>query len=119
MGQVWSKADFDGIREAGQHGGTGSVLAVTAQNSGGDEVWGTNDDVLAPLNRVPIDVSIDASPGPDCHDDLDRVRGFHSFHTVGSYFVFADGSVRFIDNNVDPATYRAMSTIDSGEVVGP
>ena len=61
MGQVWSKASFDGLNETGHQGGHGSVLAVTAQNPGPDGIYETSDDVLAPLNQTPIDVSIDAA----------------------------------------------------------
>lgn len=115
MGQVWSKADFDGTNEAGFQGGRGSVLAVTAQNPGPDGEYGTSDDVLAPLNGLPVPVSIDNAPGDNCSDPLDRVRSFFSFHPSGANFLFGDGSVRFINETIDAATYRALSTIDGGE----
>lgn len=75
MSQVWSKADFDGLNETGHKGGYGSVLAVTGQNPGPDGQFNTADDVLAPLNVAPVDVSIDASPGPVCGDPMDRSAG--------------------------------------------
>ncbi len=117
MGQVWSKADIDGLNETGHQGGHGSVLAVTAQNPGGDGVFGTSDDVLAPLNWAPIDVSIDATPGPDCQDPMDRVRGFYGFHPAGANFLLADGSVRLIEADISPSLYQALSTIAAGEIV--
>ena len=117
MGQVWSKADFDGINIAGHQGGRGSVLAVTAQNPGPDGVFGSSDDVLAPLNQLPVPVSIDHAPGDDCGDSLDRVRSFFSFHRTGANFLFADGSVRFIEQTIDAETYRALSTINGGETL--
>ena len=117
MGQVWSKADFDGIREHGLQGGTGSVLAVTSQNVGRDQLLGTNDDTLAPLNAKPVWVSLDATPGPVCNDPQDRVRGFNSFHSEGAYFVYGDGSVHFIANTIEPRVYQALSTIAGNEVV--
>ena len=116
MGQVWSKADFDGINKAGFAGGRGSVLAVTAQNPGADGVFGTVDDVTAPLNAEPVAVSIDWNPVPDCKDSLDRVRGFYSFHRGGGYFLMGDGSVSFVTNTIDPDAYRALSTIAGEEV---
>ncbi len=76
MGQVWSKANFDGTNISRHLGGRGSVLAVTAQDPGPDGRYGTGDDVLAPLNSTPVSVSIDAAPGADCEDSRDRVRGF-------------------------------------------
>ena len=117
MGQVWSKADFDGTIEAGHEGGRGSVLAVTAQNAGSDGRFDTPDDRLAPLNFTPVDVSLDAMVGPDCGDPLDRVRGFYSLHLGGANFLFGDGTVRFVSDQIAPIAYLAISTIDGAEVV--
>ncbi len=115
MGQVWSKASFDGTNKSRHLGGRGSVLAVTAQNPGPDGRYGTGDDVLAPLNSAPVSVSIAAAPGADCEDSRDRVRGFYSFHRGGANFVFADTSVRFVADDISPSTYRALSTIAGSE----
>lgn len=41
----------------------------------------------------------------------------NSFHTGGVGMVFADGSVHFISDTIDGATWRAMGTIRGGEVV--
>lgn len=117
MGQVWSKADCDGINEAGFHGGHGSVFAVTAQNPGDDGRFGTSDDVLAPLNKLPVSVTVDAKSGSNCRDRLDRVRGFTSLHPGGATFVFADGSVRFLSDGISPVVYRASSTIAGEETL--
>ena len=115
MGQVWSKANFDGMDNSTHLGGRGSVLAVTAQNPGPDGKWETDDDLLAPLNVAPVSVSLDANPGPDCFDLEDRVRGFYSFHNGGAHFAFADSSVRFVVEGIVPRTYRALSTIGGSE----
>ena len=117
MGQVWSKADIDGIPEHGHHGGCGSVLAVTSQNLGSDKLLGTPDDMLAPLNARPVWISVDASVGPNCQNTSDTIRNFTSFHAEGAYFVSGDGSVHFIVNTIEPATYQALSTIAGKEVV--
>ena len=115
MGQVWSKANFDGTNANRHLGGHGSVLAVTAQNPGPDSRYGTEDDILARLNTAPVSVTIDASPGPDCQDSRDRVRSFFSYHGSGANFVFADASVRFITDEISQSTYRALSTIAGSE----
>jgi prepilin-type N-terminal cleavage/methylation domain-containing protein/prepilin-type processing-associated H-X9-DG protein len=42
---------------------------------------------------------------------------FHSNHTGGANFTFADASVHFISNGIDFNTYRALGTIKGGEVL--
>ena len=116
MGQVWSKANFDGINLAGHLGGRGSVMAVTAQNAGPDGQWATADDLLAPINQQPVDVSVDAVPA-DGGGALDRVRGFLSFHPQTCNFVFADGSTHSISEGISAELYRAISTRAGSEVV--
>lgn len=118
MGQVWSKANFDGTNIGGHLGGRGSVIAVSAQNAGPDGQWGTADDVLAPINQRPVDISIDAVPN-DNGGELDRVRGFLSFHPQTCNFVFTDGSTRSISQNISGEVYRAISTRVGGEVELP
>ena len=41
-----------------------------------------------------------------------------SYHTGGAQFCLADGSVRFISENISMTTYRRLATRDGGEVVG-
>jgi len=116
MGQVWSKANFDGINRAGHLGGRGSVMAVTAQNAGDDDQWGTADDVLARINQQPVDVSIDMVSN-DGGSNQDRVRGFLSFHPQTCNFVFGDGSTHSISEDIAQDLYRAISTRAGDEVV--
>jgi prepilin-type processing-associated H-X9-DG protein len=42
---------------------------------------------------------------------------FRSRHTQGLQFAYADGSVHFISQSIDIATYRAMATIAGGETL--
>ncbi|MBS0206799.1 MAG: DUF1559 domain-containing protein [Planctomycetes bacterium] len=44
--------------------------------------------------------------------------GFGSLHTGGSHFTMGDGSVRFLSENVDTNTYRCLSRINDGNIVG-
>jgi len=94
------------------------VLAVTAQNAGDDGIWQTEDDLVTPLNKLKTDISIDESLGEDdVRNDLDRVRGFYSYHRGGGgNFVYGDGSVRFLSQDIDSNAYVGLSTIDSSEL---
>lgn len=50
--------------------------------------------------------------GPDV-DDV-----FSSVHVGGCHFVFADGRVQFLSENINGDTYTALGTYNGGEVVG-
>jgi prepilin-type N-terminal cleavage/methylation domain-containing protein/prepilin-type processing-associated H-X9-DG protein len=52
-------------------------------------------------------------------DDWANVYGFSSAHSGGLQFALADGSVRFINNSIQRALYRALATRAGGEVVAP
>lgn len=63
-----------------------------------------------PLNRV---LKVPKNIG-----DWPNNYSFASWHTGGGNFGLCDGSVRFVSETVDVATYRAFATISSGEVNG-
>jgi prepilin-type N-terminal cleavage/methylation domain-containing protein/prepilin-type processing-associated H-X9-DG protein len=44
-------------------------------------------------------------------------RPFGSFHANGTHFAFADGHVDFLNDTIDMTIYRALSTIDGGELL--
>lgn len=43
---------------------------------------------------------------------------FGSWHEGGSFFTFSDGSVHFLSENIDQNLYKALSTKQSGDLVG-
>ena len=46
------------------------------------------------------------------------LKGIFGHHPGGTSFSFADGSVRFIKENVDPKVMEKLITKDGGEVIG-
>ena len=51
--------------------------------------------------------------------DWAELYSFRSRHGSGLNFAFADGSVRFISQEIPLPIYRALATIAGGEVVDP
>ncbi len=108
MDQAWAAASMGDY----QHPWYGSILGVTAQIG-----YGPNP-MDEPMNRRP------GMPTILGHDrtgsnaaGLDRVSGFRSMHMVGCNFLFADGSVHFLPQAINPAVYRALSSYAGGEVI--
>lgn len=81
--------------------------------------WGST---IERLNKRPVtDTMFDTSGGSDCRNSEDggphSTSNFRSDHAGGAHFLFADGSVHFVSENVNQSTYRSLSTISGGEVV--
>ena len=55
---------------------------------------------------------------PYASNDWQGRNGFRSQHTGGAYFTLADGSVRFLSENMALGLFRASATIRGGEVLG-
>jgi len=49
--------------------------------------------------------------------DWNNNYSYASFHPGGGMFTFGDGSTRFIGENINLPTYRALGTMDGGEAV--
>ena len=82
-------------------------------------MWDTSDDVLEVMNSEPLNISSDISTtSTDTTNPNDRVRGYFSYHPGGANFVLGDGSVQFIRETINATTYRHLSSMKGGEVVG-
>ena len=72
---------------------------------------------------TPMDSSASRffNPDPQMNKSEEKstlfVGGFGSFHTGGSQFLFADGSVRFLSMNIDATTYVQMGEKSDGKLI--
>ncbi len=57
------------------------------------------------------------SPNSDCGNLWEAKSGFYSHHPGGAMFVFVDGSVRFITENLDLTTFRRLADRQDGNPV--
>lgn len=76
--------------------------------------WAYSNTVTGNVSIGPNATLLNGSPVPA--NDWTNNFGFRSFHPAGLNFAFADGSVRFVNQNIDLTTYRALGSINLGEV---
>src|SRR5262245_14739164 len=94
----------------------GSTMGVTALRGGYDPPY--DEPMNAPLALPGLDCNNGCTNAGTAPGQYDTVSGFRSAHPGGCNFLFCDGSVRFIRQDLSPATYRALSTMAGGEVLG-
>lgn len=79
----------------------------------GTQSWGTTAHPINYMNK-----SLAANLPTQSNPRWDESIGFRSFHPGGANFCLGDGSVRFISQNIDGVTYRALGSRAGGETVG-
>jgi prepilin-type N-terminal cleavage/methylation domain-containing protein/prepilin-type processing-associated H-X9-DG protein len=107
--------------------GYGSLTTSTLGNANGvgwgDPLTGYNDlngeNADGSVSSYTISVGPNAgatTPGGPVAINASNILGqFHSFHTGGAHFLLADGSVRFVSENVSPVSLGASITPNAGE----
>ncbi|WP_010587604.1 DUF1559 family PulG-like putative transporter [Schlesneria paludicola] len=118
-------AQNSNVKREDMKDGTSNVLMVgerasPASNSPGSVGHGTwlgvpDCTTSAGLAAALGDTSVKLNRASKGRDDS---TGFGSFHTGGSHFLLADGTVRFLNENIAITTYRDLSTIDDRRPVG-
>ena len=98
MDQAWGAASLGDP----SHPWTAGIFGVTAQ-------FGIAPNFAdEPMNRQPGSASIIGSDSSGYNvSGRDKISGFRSMHVSGCNFLFADGSVHFLSQSIDPALYRA------------
>lgn len=87
-----TRRTFDEI----QDGLSNTIIAL--ERADDFKPWGDPDSLARPIDLI----------GPGKKTNFDK----------GSFVLFADGSVRFVDPNIDPKTLKALSTPNGGETIG-
>jgi prepilin-type processing-associated H-X9-DG protein len=57
-------------------------------------------------------------PTTTCSNSAEQRFQFSSRHEGGCHFSLADGSARFVSENIDVNLYRGLTTRQGGEVLG-
>lgn len=78
---------------------------------------------LEPINKYPVTDTVLSSSGlADCRSSVSggshSASNFRSDHPGGAQFLFCDGSVHFLTDDIQLEHYRTLSTIAGGEVAG-
>jgi prepilin-type N-terminal cleavage/methylation domain-containing protein len=93
-----------GMRDATD--GTSNVFLVGETRYAG-AAWGASakqDTCTLPQTLAGTQEQINLHAGAGVHS----TRGFSSYHTGGCHFLLGDGSVHFVSENIDLATYRQL-----------
>jgi prepilin-type N-terminal cleavage/methylation domain-containing protein len=94
--------------------GSGPTTAVV-----GDATWvGVNTESSNQQSLVLGEASLPINYLFTANNPRPTTTGFGSMHTGGAHFLMGDGTVRFINNNVDMGTFRMISRIADGALPG-
>lgn len=110
MGEVRPKC----VNSTGSYGGSNGWQSWANQ---GFALWTTT----APINfNTCPGEGVGNNSNSNCNSwqNTPTGRGFKSRHVGGAQFLLADGTVRFISENVDYRTYQRLGDRRDGEVVG-
>ena len=93
-----------------------ACMGVTALRGGHAPLF--DEPMNNPLVLPALDFNNGCTNAGTAPGQYDTTGGFRSVHRGGCNFLFCDGGVRFVREAVSPDTYRGLSTIAGGEVLG-
>lgn len=70
------------------------------------------------MDRIVGICDLPPNPNPVDYDEEGEMDDFSSDHIMGTQFLFADGSVKWIAQDISVNVYRALATRAGGEIVG-
>jgi prepilin-type N-terminal cleavage/methylation domain-containing protein/prepilin-type processing-associated H-X9-DG protein len=134
-GQLRGFFDYDGFTTATlastTDGTSNSIIVgeVLPYRSGDSNMYGKNGCIAG--TTVPLGWNANTTPSSasNCNGKWQNsvaplgcrygaaAKGFASEHPGGANFVFADGAVKFLKNNINMVTYCALGSRNGGEVV--
>ncbi|MDB5391492.1 MAG: hypothetical protein JWM11_7138 [Planctomycetaceae bacterium] len=112
---VWASGRVGGgmlancLNNGSNYGTTGDCNGINDRNNGGDDVWGTDGNMSSAAS---------ASDSMGAWNGGDGQAGPKSRHTGGVHALLADGSVRFISQNLNGNTHRSLIGIADTNVIG-
>ncbi|MGZ0174643.1 MAG: DUF1559 family PulG-like putative transporter [Planctomycetales bacterium] len=98
--------DFKPRTQQGISDGASNTIAFV-EASGLEIVWTEPRDAL--IGREPLGINLKGT------GDFDSPGIMSAWHTGGAHATFADGSTRFLSQNIDPAVLKALTTVNGGE----
>ncbi len=87
-----------------------------ADINGGFSIDGAN--ALGVQNDTASNGNTTIAPGGTCFMNCTNDSELYAFHTGGAQFLFADGSVQFLSQTINGATFVALLTRDRGDIPG-
>lgn len=108
--------------ETAKHGWLIEGAAIEPLYNMGLRYAGGFGSTIEPLNKTPVtDSYYKVSSHTDCRASIDGgphwTTHFRSYHPGGANFLLCDASVQYLSETIDTTAYRALSTIQGGEVV--
>ena len=69
------------------------------------------------MDRIVGICNLPPNPNPNAYDEAGEMDDFSSYHLTGTQFLLADGSVKWIAQNINVKVYHALATRAGDELV--